>query len=77
MFVLREEREEFVPLACECSALRVHLDLVQGYQLNRQPLDLYGLVRFMKADRIDKAMERRTEQVKFTGGLATPGHDVH
>ncbi len=68
-----EEHEEFIHLACECSTLaRVLLDLVQGHQLHRQPLDLYGLIRFRKADHIDKAMERRVEQVKFTGG-----HDVH
>ncbi len=59
---------------CECPALaRVHLDTIQGHQLIRQPLDLYRLVRLTKVDLIGKAMERRAEQVKFTGGLATPG----
>ncbi len=60
-----------------CSALaRVHLDTVWGHQLNRQPLDLYGLVTLTKVDCIGKAMERKAEQVKFTGGLATPGINV-
>ncbi len=31
----------------------------------------------MKVDRIGKAMERKTEQVKFTGGITTPGINVH
>ncbi len=31
----------------------------------------------MKVDLIAKAMERRAEQVKFNGGLATPGMNVH
>ncbi len=74
----QEEREEFIHLACECPALaRVHLDIIGGHQLNRQPLDLYRLVRLMKVDLIGKAMERRAEQFKFTGGLATPGINVH
>ncbi len=55
---------------CEGPALtRVRLDNVQGHQLNRQPLELYGLVRLMKVDHIGKAMERGAEQVKLTGGL--------
>ncbi len=74
----REERDEFIHLVCECPALfRVHLDTVWGHQLNRQPLDLYRLVRLTKVDLIGKAMEGRAEQVKFTGGLATPGISVH
>ncbi len=56
---------------------RVCLDTVQGHQLNRQSLDLYGLVRLMEVDHTGKAMEMRTEQVKFTGGLAMPGINVH
>ncbi len=60
-----ESREEFMHLACECPALaRVHLDAVWGHQLNRKPLDLHGLIRFMKMDCIGKAMEQRAEQVK-------------
>ncbi len=60
-----ESREEFIHLACECPALaRVRLDTVRGHQFNRKPLDLRGLVRFMKMDRIGKAMEQRAEQVK-------------
>ncbi len=63
---------------CECPALaRVRLDTIQGHQLNRQSLDLYGLPRLTKVDHIGKAMERRAEQVKFTGGLITPGLNVH
>ncbi len=55
---------EFIHHVCKCTALaRVCLDIVQGHQLNRQPLDLYGLVRLMKVDCIVKAMERRAEQL--------------
>ncbi len=53
------------------------LDTVQGHQLNRQPLDLYGLVRLTKVDLTGKAMERRAEQVKFNGGLTMSGISVH
>ncbi len=74
----QEEREEFIHLACKCPTLaRVCLDTVQGHQLNRQPLDLYGPVRLTKVDLTGKAMERKAEQAKFTGGLATPGINVH
>ncbi len=63
---------------CECPALtRVRLDTVQGHQLDREPLDFYRLVRLMKVDCIGKAKEKRAEQVKFTGGLTTPGINVH
>ncbi len=42
----REEREEFIHLVCECSALTMEcLASVQGLQLSRQPPNLYGLVR--------------------------------
>ncbi len=52
-------------LTCECPALaKVRLDTVRGHQLNRRPLDLHGLVRFMKMDCIGKVMEQRAEQVK-------------
>ncbi len=48
----------------ECPTLtRVHMDTVWGHQLDRQPLDLYRLVRLTKVDCIDKTMERRAEQV--------------
>ncbi len=41
-----EEVEEFIHLACECSALTMEcFSSVQGLQLGRQPPDLYGLVR--------------------------------
>ncbi len=74
----QEKHEEFIHLVCKCPALaRVCLDTVQGHQHNRQPLELYGLVRLMKVDLIGKAMERRAEQVKFTGELTTPDINVH
>ncbi len=61
----KESREEFIHLACECPALaRVRLEAVRGHQLKRRPLDLHGLVRFMKVDHVGKAMEQRAEQVK-------------
>ncbi len=65
-----EECEQFIHHECKCPALaRVCLDTVQGHQL-------YRPVMLMKVDHIGRAVERRAEQVKFTGGLATPGINV-
>ncbi len=56
----KEECEEFIHLVCPSLAMERLLS-VQGLRLSRNPLDLYGLVRLMKVNRIGKALEKRAE----------------
>ncbi len=73
-----EEHEEFPPLVLKCPALaRERLDSFHDLQLQSQPPNLAGIIRFIKVDHIVKALDWRGEQASSPSGLTTTGCLTH